>query len=98
VISLNIDNATTSWAKRTREGQNKRGSTAFNHDRATPRCALTLGPSRFTHERSIALVELHHDEVLLPLRPMTSHTTEHNRIMTHENHRRSGNMLQALEH
>jgi hypothetical protein len=35
-----------------------------------------------THERSIAPVELRHDEMLLPLRPAAGHTTKHSRIGT----------------
>jgi hypothetical protein len=35
-----------------------------------------------THERSIDLVELHHDEMLLPLRTAAGHTTQHGHIGT----------------
>jgi hypothetical protein len=35
-----------------------------------------------THERSIAPVELRHDEVLLPLRPVAGHATKYGRIET----------------
>jgi hypothetical protein len=35
-----------------------------------------------THERRIALVELRHDEMLLPLRPVAGHTTKHSLIGT----------------
>ena len=35
-----------------------------------------------THERSIALVELRYDEMLLPLRSAAGHTTEHSHIGT----------------
>jgi hypothetical protein len=35
-----------------------------------------------THERSIAFVELRHNEVLLPLRPVVGHTTEYGHIGT----------------
>jgi hypothetical protein len=35
-----------------------------------------------THERSIALVEPRHDEMLLPLRLVAGHTTEHGHIGT----------------
>ena len=35
-----------------------------------------------THERSIAPVELRHDEVLLPLRLVADHTTEYGHIGT----------------
>ena len=35
-----------------------------------------------THEWSIAPVELCHNEVLLPLRPVAGHITEHDHIGT----------------
>ena len=35
-----------------------------------------------SHERSIALVELRYDEMLLPLRSAAGHTTQHSRIGT----------------
>jgi hypothetical protein len=35
-----------------------------------------------THERSIALVEPHYDEMLLPQRLVAGHTTKHSRIGT----------------
>ena len=34
-----------------------------------------------SHERSIAPVELHYDEMLLPLRPVAGHTTPHCHII-----------------
>ena len=34
-----------------------------------------------THERSIALVELRYNEMLLPLRPVAGHTIPHCRII-----------------
>jgi hypothetical protein len=54
-----------------------------------------------THEWSIAPVELRHDEVLLPLRPVAGHTREYIRphrnlvdgIITFEEHQRLGNIL-----
>jgi hypothetical protein len=44
--------------------------------------ALMLSKLDGTHERSIAPVELRHDEVLLPLRPVAGHTTEYGHIGT----------------
>jgi hypothetical protein len=35
-----------------------------------------------THERSIALVDLRRNEMLLPLRPVAGHTTKHGYIGT----------------
>ena len=35
-----------------------------------------------THERSIALVGPRHEELLLPPRPVASHTTQHSLIGT----------------
>jgi hypothetical protein len=35
-----------------------------------------------THERSIALVDLRRDEMLLPLRLVAGHTTKHGHIGT----------------
>jgi hypothetical protein len=44
--------------------------------------ALMLSRFDGTHERSIALAEPRHDEMLLPLRLVAGHTTEHSRIGT----------------
>jgi hypothetical protein len=35
-----------------------------------------------THKRSIALIELRYDEMLLPQRLVAGHTTKHSRIGT----------------
>ena len=55
-----------------------------NLTRSKEICARALMLSRLdgTHERRIALVELRHDEMLLPLRRVAGHTTQHSRIGT----------------
>jgi hypothetical protein len=45
--------------------------------------ALMLNRLDGTYKRSIALVELRHDEMLLPLRPVAGHTTQYSRIGTY---------------
>jgi hypothetical protein len=44
--------------------------------------ALVLSRLDGTHEQSIASVELCHNEVLLPLRPVAGHTTGYGHIGT----------------
>ena len=44
--------------------------------------ALILGKLNDTYERSIALLKLLHDEMLLPLHSRTGHTTHHGQIGT----------------